>query len=184
MQGKGSQEEHTRADRARCKRGCSMHLSGRALRLSTAVCPVLFWNLSLPLHNLALSHVHVCCKEKVPAAGGAAGVDLAPGAGVRLGARSPLVCAVSCWSQGVPVKRLEQGKRVSDSRQMWQESFGSPKAATGGTGLGVQSSNGVCMTLSVCLPDMCSASIPFELPAVPATAEEPVLLITTLPGPV
>lgn len=35
-----------------------MHLSVQALHLSTVVCPDLFWNLSLLLCDLALSHVH------------------------------------------------------------------------------------------------------------------------------
>lgn len=81
----------------------------------------------------------------------------------------------SCWSQtqredipalccqmlepGVPVQLLEQGRRVSASRKMWQEHLGSPKAATGDTGLGVSSLNGACMCLSVCLLGTCSATI-------------------------
>lgn len=102
MQGNGSREEHTRADRAGCKRGCSLYLHGWALHMSTAVCPVLFWNISLHLHNLALSHAHMCCKENVAIPHGVAEVDLMLAAGVRLSVRTSLPCAVSCWSQGSP----------------------------------------------------------------------------------
>lgn len=146
MQGNGSREEHTRADRAGCKRGCSLYLHGWALHMSTAVCPVLFWNISLRLHNLALSHAHMCCKENVAIPHGVAEVDLMLAAGVRLSARTSLPCAVSCWSQGSP----EQGKGVSASRKMWQVHLGSPKAATGGTGLRLSSPNGhACPCLCV-----------------------------------
>lgn len=103
--------------------------------------------------------MHTYCKKKVPDPGRAAGVGLVPAAGVRLGMRTPLACAISGWSQGVPMKLLEQGNGVSASRQMCQEWFRPPKAATVNIGLGLYSSNGVCMSLSVCLTDMCSASI-------------------------
>lgn len=118
--------------------------------------------VSCPLLESVLTCVHVYCKEKVPAPGRKMRADLVPAARVRLGARLPPAYAVSCWSQDVPVQLLEQGEEVSASRQMHQEHFGPPKAATASTRLGISSPDGAYTSLSVCLLVMCSASITVE----------------------
>lgn len=61
--GQGELQGAHKGRQSRVQKGPLHVLVQLDLYLNTTICPVLFWNLSLPLRNLALSHAHVLQEE-------------------------------------------------------------------------------------------------------------------------